>query len=195
MRNKNIYANTAEFFIYILFRIKYRFELKNKMPHTTNGIVLIGNHTSFIDWAFLQFGAQQKIHFFIEKEIYEKPFLKPFLSFFGALPIDSKNVKDSFKKGLEILNNGGIVAIFPEGELTKNGEISEFKRGFEFLAQKSDADVIPFYLHGLYGSRFSKKPDFLFKRRSVSLVFGNVLKNADTALARKAVMELRFKLI
>ena len=112
-----------------------------------------------------------------------------------VIPIVVLGEIDSFKKGFEILNNGGIVAIFPEGELTKNGEISEFKRGFEFLAQKSDADVIPFYLHGLYGSRFSKKPDFLFKRRSVSLVFGNVLKNVDTALARKAVMELRFKLI
>lgn len=194
MRNKNIYANTAEFFIYILFRIKYRFELKNKMPHTTNGIVLIGNHTSFIDWAFLQFGAQQKIHFFIEKEIYEKPFLKPFLSFFGALPIDSKNVKDSFKKGLEILSNGGIVAIFPEGELTKNGEISEFKRGFEFLAQKSGAAVIPFYLDGLFGSRFSKSPSKQYKIRKVTLVFGETLEDTDTKTAQKSVLDLYSKI-
>lgn len=195
MRHKNIYIGSAKFFIHTVFKIKYKFELRNELKQTTNGVILIGNHTSFIDWAFLQLGTKQKIYFFIEKEIYEKPLLKPFLSFFGALPIDAKNTKESFKKGLKILNDGGTVAIFPEGELTKSGEISEFKRGFEFLAQKSNADVIPFCLHGLYGSRFSKKPDFNYKKRRVFLIFGDTLKEADTALAKKAVLELRSKLI
>lgn len=195
MREKNIYGHILEATLSVLLRIKYRFTVINKPPKNTRSTVLVGNHTSFIDWIFLQLGTHQKIYFFIEKEIYDKPILKPFLAFFGALPIDAKNTKDSFKKGIEILKNGGVVAIFPEGELTKTGDISNFKRGFEFLAQKSGANIIPFYIDGLYGSRFSKKPTNSCKTRNITLIFGEILSHADTVLAQKAVSDLRSKLI
>lgn len=187
---KNFYAYLLEIGLAVLFKTRYKFVVKNKPSKELRSIVLIGNHTSFIDWAFLQMGTSQKIHFFIEKEIYDKPLLKPFLSFFGALPIDSKNAKESFKKGIELLKAGGIVAIFPEGELTKTGKISEFKRGFEFLAKKSDAAVFVFYLDGLYGSRFSKNPDGSYKKREVSVSFGRELDKLDSDSAREAVIEL-----
>ncbi len=191
---KNFYAYMLEIGLTVLFKARYRFVVKNKPARELRNIVLIGNHTSFIDWAFLQMGTTQKIHFFIEKEIYDKPILKPFLSFFGALPVDSKNAKESFKKGIELLKAGGIVAIFPEGELTKTGEISEFKRGFEFLAQKSGAEVIPFYLDGLFGSRFSKSPSKKYTIREVNLIFGDPLNDTDTKTAQKAVLALRSKI-
>jgi acyl-[acyl-carrier-protein]-phospholipid O-acyltransferase / long-chain-fatty-acid--[acyl-carrier-protein] ligase len=192
---KNISAYLLEIFLSFLFRFRYEFAQKNTLKYETTGIVLVGNHTSFIDWAFLQMGIEQKIHFFIEKEIYEKPILKPFLRFFGALPIDSKNAKESFKKAIEILKNGGIVVIFPEGELTKNGQIGEFKKGFEFLAQKSGADVVPFCLNGLYGSRFSKNRIKNIGVRNIGLIFGEKLSNCTPTSAREVVSALRLKLI
>lgn len=191
---KNFYAYLLEIGLAVLFKTRYKFVVKNKPSKELRSIVLIGNHTSFIDWAFLQMGTSQKIHFFIEKEIYDKPLLKPFLSFFGALPVDSKSAKESFKKGIELLKAGGIVAIFPEGELTKTGKISEFKRGFEFLAQKSGAAVIPFYLDGLFGSRFSKSPSKQYKIRKVTLVFGETLEDIDTKTAQKSVLDLYSKI-
>ncbi len=192
---KNISAYLLEIFLSFLFRFRYEFIQKNTLPYENKGIVLVGNHTSFIDWAFLQIGIKQKIHFFIEKEIYEKPMLKPFLCFFGALPVDAKNAKESFKKAIDILKHGGIVAIFPEGELTKDGQIGEFKKGFEFLAQKSGADIVPFYLDGLFGSRFSKKHTKHIGVRKIGLVFGEKLVANSPTSAKEVVLALRLKLI
>jgi acyl-[acyl-carrier-protein]-phospholipid O-acyltransferase / long-chain-fatty-acid--[acyl-carrier-protein] ligase len=192
---KSISAYLLEIFLSFLFRFRYEFTQKNTLKYEKTGVVLVGNHTSFIDWAFLQMGIEQKIYFFIEKEIYEKPLLKPFLRFFGALPIDSKNAKESFKKAIEILKNGAIVVIFPEGELTKDGQIGEFKKGFEFLAQKSGADVVPFCLNGLYGSRFSKNRIKNIGVRNIELIFGEKLSKYTPTSAREVVLALRLKLI
>jgi len=183
-----------EAFMAFLFGFKYRFKRIGTLPTDDRGKILVGNHVSYIDWAFLQMAVDKKIHFMMEKEIYDSPILKPFLSFFGALPIDSKNAKSSMTKAVEILNQGGIIVLFPEGELTKDGNIGEFKRGFEFLAQKSGADVYPFYIDGLFTSRFSKKPIPSYKPRRVSIVIGGRLGEAKAKTAKKAVEELRFKI-
>lgn len=183
-----------EAFIAFLFGFKYRFKRIGALPTDGNGKILVGNHVSYIDWAFLQMAVDKKIHFMMEKEIYDNPVFKPFLGFFGALPIDSKNAKDSMVKAVGILKDGGIIVLFPEGELTKDGNIGAFKRGFELLAQKSGADVYPFYIEGLFTSRFSKKPMPSYKPRSVSITIGEKLEEANAKTARKAVEGLRFKI-
>lgn len=177
----------------MLFGFKYRLKIIGETPSLDGGKLLVGNHTSFIDWAFLQMAMDEKIHFLIEKEIYEKPLFCPFLAFFGALPIDSKNAKDSIKKAIELLASGKTVVIFPEGELTKDGEISEFKKGFELIAKKSGAPIYPFFLDGLFGSRFSKAPDKSRKIRNVTLIFGDKLENVNVESAKTAVYALSQK--
>ncbi len=182
-----------EAFLAVLFSFKYRFETYGNPPRTSGGKILIGNHTSYIDWAFLQMALDEKIHFLMEKEIYEKPLLRPFLSFFGALPVDSKNAKESLKKAIELLKDGETIVIFPEGELTKDGGIGEFKKGFELIAKRSGAPVFIFYLDGLFGSRFSKVVSKRYAPRKVSLFFGDMLSEISSDAAQKAVSELHTK--
>jgi acyl-[acyl-carrier-protein]-phospholipid O-acyltransferase/long-chain-fatty-acid--[acyl-carrier-protein] ligase len=126
----------------------------------------------------------------MEKEIYENRILNPFLRCFGAIPISPVSFKSSFKKAGEILINGGIVVIFPEGELTKDGEIGEFRRGFEVLSTQNNVPVYPFYLGGLYGSRFSKKPDNTKRKRRIKLIFGEKLEHPNAASAKREVENL-----
>ncbi len=173
-----------------LFSFRYKFVLTNTPPQTNGGKILIGNHTSYIDWAFLQMAMDEKIYFLMEKEIYEKPLFRPFLAFFGALPIDSANAKESIKKAIELLKSGETIVIFPEGELTKDGNLGEFKKGFELIARRSGAPVFTFYLDGLFGSRFSKKPSKTYKSRKVSLVFGEKLEYISAKAAEEAVFSL-----
>jgi len=183
-----------EAIVALLFSFRYKFYIFGTPPKAGIGKILIGNHTSFIDWAFLQMALDEKIHFLMEKEIYEKPLLKPFLSFFGALPIDTANAKDSIKRAIELLKEGKTIVVFPEGELTKDGQIGAFQKGFELIARRSGADVFTFYMHGLFGSRFSKKPTNAYKNRSVSLFFGNKLEEVDAHTAKKAVEALKIKI-
>jgi 1-acyl-sn-glycerol-3-phosphate acyltransferase len=55
------------------------------------------------------------------------------------------------------LANGEIVCIFPEGKLTKDGELNEFKRGVEKILERRPVPVVPMALRGLWGSFFSRR--------------------------------------
>jgi acyl-[acyl-carrier-protein]-phospholipid O-acyltransferase/long-chain-fatty-acid--[acyl-carrier-protein] ligase len=179
-----------EAFLGVVFSLRYSFKYTKTPDFGDGGAILVGNHTSYVDWAFLQIAIDKKIHFLMEKEIYENRILNPFLRYFGAIPISPVSFKSSFKKAGEILRNGGIVVIFPEGELTKDGEIGEFRRGFEVLSTQNNVPVYPFYLGGLYGSRFSKKPDNTKRKRRIKLIFGEKLEHPNAASAKREVENL-----
>ena len=57
----------------------------------------------------------------------------------------------------EHLNAGGVVCLFPEGMISRTGHLAEFRSGFERAAALADESVriVPFYLHGLWGTQFS----------------------------------------
>ena len=72
------------------------------------------------------------------------------------------------------------MVIFPEGEISHSGEMGEFYRGYELIAGKSQGVIIPYYIGGMWGSRFSRsKKRFkdngsLFKRH-VTIIYGKPL--------------------
>ena len=55
------------------------------------------------------------------------------------------------------LADGEIVCIFPEGKLTKDGELNEFKKGVEKILERRPVPVVPMALRGLWGSFFSRR--------------------------------------
>ncbi|MGH8353589.1 MAG: 1-acyl-sn-glycerol-3-phosphate acyltransferase, partial [Pseudomonas sp.] len=94
------------------------------------------------------------------------------------------------------LRSGEVVCIFPEGKLTTDGEIDEFKSGVERILAENPVPVIPMALQGLWGSFFSRDPARgLFKRfwSRIKLVAGNPLSPAaaDRLALQAQVAELR----
>ena len=76
------------------------------------------------------------------------------------------------------LKDGELVCIFPEGKLTGDGEINEFKSGLTRILQETPVPVIPLALQGLWGSFFSRDPaKGLFRRfwSRVTLVAGSAV--------------------
>ncbi|MDH3693708.1 MAG: AMP-binding protein, partial [Gammaproteobacteria bacterium] len=61
----------------------------------------------------------------------------------------------------QLLNAGEVVCLFPEGIITRTGHMNEFKRGYERAAENAQGVILPFYLHGLWGSRFARSSDKL----------------------------------
>ena len=127
----------------------------NNIPQT-GGVLLLGNHISWLDWAIIQMSMPRRVRYVMDRAIYEKWYLKFFLDFFQVIPISSRSVKDAAEKVREYLNTGEVVCIFPEGTISRNGQLNEFKRGFEMMAKDADAVIVPFYLRGMWGSRFSR---------------------------------------
>ncbi len=139
--------------------------------------LLLGNHISWIDWMVLAIASPRRVSFVIERGIYNKWYLKPIFKFFGLIPISTRASKEAFKGIREKLNEGKIVALFPEGAITRNGHLGAFQKGYELAIKDMDIPVIPFCIRGLWGSRFSyanskHKENTKYRDRVIGVTFG-----------------------
>lgn len=150
------------------------------------GVLLLGNHISWIDWAILQIASPRPVRFVMHRDFYERWYLKGFLDLFGAIPIGGRATKTALKRIGELLNEGEVVCLFPEGVISRTGHLAEFQRGYETAAAEADAVIVPFYLRGLWGSRFSRSSARLgaISRRGmlrdIMVAFGEPLANTTT---------------
>jgi acyl-[acyl-carrier-protein]-phospholipid O-acyltransferase/long-chain-fatty-acid--[acyl-carrier-protein] ligase len=162
------------------------------------GVLMLGNHVSWIDWAMMQMASPRPVRFVMERVIYERWYLRWFLDFFGVVPISRGSSRQAIGTVTRLLDAGEVVCIFPEGTLSKNGQLSEFKRGFELSARAASSGfILPFYQRGLWGSRFSYASEKLKsnrhegRMREVIIAFGPTLPLDSTAeRVKQTVFEL-----
>ncbi len=181
----------------IIYIVRFAFKLRYKINAigvenvpTNKGTLLLGNHVSYIDWAILQIVYPQQIRFVMEKSIYKKWYLKWFLDFFKIIPISSSGSKNSLKEVAKALNDGHTVALFPEGMLTKNGGMNTFLAGYEhILKEVKDCVIVPFYLHGLWESKFSNAADKIKQSgHNIYVKFGAELPTSIKAVQLKNIV-------
>ncbi len=173
----------------LLFRRRYQIHVDGlEQVPTTGGALLLGNHISWIDWAMLQIISPRPIRFVMEQELYQQRWLRPFLDLVGVIPISSRRSRSALQRMRQQLLAGELVCLFPEGAISHNGHLRPFRRGFEKAASGTGAPLIPFYLHGLWGSRFSratqrKRPLLLYPppKRVVHITFGKPQADNFTA--------------
>lgn len=186
----------------ILQRYRLVVEGFNNIPQK-GGVLLLGNHISFIDWAIVQMAVPKKVYFVMERSIYSRWYIKFFLDFFGVIPVSSLGSRGAIEQIQKRLSNGDIVCLFPEGVISRHGHLNEFKSGFEKIAQGVDenlAVVLPFYIRGMWGSIFSRSNEQFrerkksFTKRSVSIAFGMPLPlHTQKEKIKAKVFEMSFK--
>jgi len=182
------------FLISRIFQLKYKLQVSglDNIP-STGPVLLLGNHVSWIDWALLQMSSPRRIRFLMDRHIYEKWYLKRFLDFFGVIPSTGK---DSLKLIAEYLDKGEVVCIFPEGVITRNGQLSEFKKSFEKVLEltTTNVSVIPFYIRGIWGDKFSRAGETLKNNFDnnpiITVIFGKHIENANSFSVKQAVLNL-----
>ncbi len=162
-----------------LFAGRYRIKVQGfeNLPGQ-GGVLLLGNHVSWLDWAMVQIASPRPVRFVMHKSYYQRWYLKWFLNFFGVVPIARGHSKEALKQINALLKAGEVVCLFPEGAISRNGQLGEFKRGFERTVEGVDAVIVPFYLRGLWGSRFSRSSERMKLtsrrglRRDIIVAFG-----------------------
>lgn len=166
---------------------------------TSGGVLLLGNHISWIDWALVQMASPRQVRFVMERGYYERWYLKGVLDLFGVIPIASGSSSDSLAEIARLLQKGEMVCLFPEGAISRTGQLSEFKRGYEKAVQGTEVTIIPFYLHGLWGSRFSRSSGFLREarqsglKRDIIVSFGKPLpSNTPAYQLKQHIFDLSF---
>ncbi|GAB1262145.1 acyl-[ACP]--phospholipid O-acyltransferase [Aurantivibrio plasticivorans] len=185
----------------MLLSSRYRIRAQGmKNIPSKGGVLLLGNHISWIDWAIVQLACPRSIRFVMLASIYERWYLKWFLKLAGCVPIaQGKSSGDSLAVVAELLNQGHVVCLFPEGAISRTGHLGTFRSGFErACANVNDSVVIqPFYLRGLWGSHWSRSSERLKKssangiQRDLVVAFGETLsKDATADVVKQRVFDL-----
>ena len=162
-------------------------------------VLLLGNHVSWLDWIIIQLPLKRHINFMIDKEIYHWKGFHWFFQKGEAIPVSPRAAKDAFKIAYQRLKNGKIVAIFPEGGISKDGELGKFYKGYEKIPQDYDGVIIPFYIDkGIFGSSFSRykgtKTKAWYKRREVHIYYGTPLsKETKSEELREIILQMKEK--
>ena len=186
----------VRFMVRLGFGLKYRVDVDGlDNIKASRGVLLLGNHISFLDWAFLQIAYPKQIRFVIDRGYYNLWYFKPVLKFFGAIPISSRGGKNALSLVSEALNRGETVALFPEGHLSRNGHLGKFQKGFELATAEvtRNAIIVPFYLRGLWEGQFSHASTKLQRRKlnDIGVTFGKAMPiNSSAKEVKEAVFRL-----
>lgn len=201
---KQLPHSFVRFLVSLLFKHHYRINVVDfeKLP-ARGGVLMLGNHISWIDWALVQIACPRPVRFVMQREIYNRWYLKPLLSRLGMIPISTGNSKEALARINQLLQQGEVVCLFPEGAISRNGHLGKFHAGFERTVEGvENAVILPFYLRGLWGSAFSRatgklrdEASFLGRsfgaRRDIVVAFGDPLPlTTTTAELKQKVFEL-----
>jgi len=115
--------------------------------------ILAGNHLSNFDAYLLYSGTRRPLHFIAKKELFEGK-MSWFFKMMHLIPVDRKNKNPEAKKeAVKILDEGKILAIFPEGTYHKEELLLPFKPGVISFAEKTGAPIIPFAMDSTFKFR------------------------------------------
>ncbi|MBQ42204.1 MAG: acyl-[ACP]--phospholipid O-acyltransferase [Gemmatimonadetes bacterium] len=125
------------------------------------GALLVPNHVSFVDGLFLFASVDRPIRFIVDSAYLRHPVYGPFLRSLKAIEISSSGgpriILRAMREAGKLLDNGDILCVFAEGEITRTGALLPFRRGVERIAKGHDAPIIPVNLDRVWGSIFSRE--------------------------------------
>jgi len=193
------------FLIWMLVHTLYRVR-KQDLEHIpdTGPAILAVNHVSFVDALIVGGCVRRPVRFVMYYKIFQIPVLNFIFRTARAIPIagakeDADLYKQAFVDMRKALEEGDLLCIFPEGGITRDGEMQDFRPGILRVLESQPVPVIPVALQGLWGSLFSRKggraffklPRRMFAR--IGLVVGAPIPAAEvtTDSLRAQVESLR----
>jgi 1-acyl-sn-glycerol-3-phosphate acyltransferase len=150
------------FLAWLLTRGLYRFKVRGEEHIPTEGAaVLVCNHVSYVDAVLLMAASPRPIRFIMDHRIFATPVLGALFRLGKAIPIapqrdDPAAYERAFEEARHVLDEGDLLAIFPEGGITRDGQLAEFKGGLMKVLQTHPVPVVPMALGNLWGSFFSR---------------------------------------
>ncbi len=150
------------FIAWVATRVVYRFKVRGDEHIPTEGAaILVCNHVSFVDAILLMAASPRPIVFIMDHRIFRTPVLGTLFRLAKAIPIapqkeDAQAYEQAFVRAKQVLDGGDLLAIFPEGGITRDGTLGEFKGGVMKLLEANPVPVVPLALQNLWGSFFSR---------------------------------------
>lgn len=123
---------------------------KENIPATGSAIV-VSNHVNYLDPMAMGALSPRALHFMAKEELFSNPVAGWILRKLGAFPVRrGRGDRRAIRHALQLLEEGKVLAMFPEGTRSETGELMELQRGAALLALKSGAPVVPMVIQGAY---------------------------------------------
>ncbi|MFM1990589.1 MAG: hypothetical protein RJA99_3546 [Pseudomonadota bacterium] len=150
------------FLAWVLANLIYRFRVRGGERIPSEGAaLLVCNHVSFVDAILLMGASPRPIRFVMDHRIFATPVLGTVFRLAKAIPIasqkeDPETYASAFEAARATLDDGDLLAIFPEGVITRDGTLGEFRGGAMKILATNPVPVVPMALSNLWGSFFSR---------------------------------------
>ena len=187
-------------FLRVVLSLRYNLKVigAENVPKT-GGVLLVSNHLSWYDGFFLAATLPRKGTALVNANVFGWPVIGFLARRCGLVSVPysgPKAQRASIETCRKILDDGGLLGIFPEGLLSRNGMTTSFHRGLEvILAKREHVTVIPVYLDNVWGSVMSFSEGRFFTkwprgwRRTVVISFGRPVEPPINVFkARQAVL-------
>jgi acyl-[acyl-carrier-protein]-phospholipid O-acyltransferase/long-chain-fatty-acid--[acyl-carrier-protein] ligase len=163
--------------------------------------LLMPNHVTWVDALLISATLQRRVRFVMSREVYSRRWLNPVFRLMQVIPISPadppRRVVEALHAARAALEDGYLVCIFPEGAITRNGNMRSFRTGWERIVRGMECPVIPVHIGGAWGSVFSYYEGRLLAGLPkqfpypVTIQYGNPLSaGTPTWVVRAAVQEL-----
>ena len=185
----------AAFFARLLYRVR-----RSGVEHVpaTGGVLIIANHLSYVDVVVLSLACPRPLRFMGYKGFTEHAVFDWIFRMAGVITVTSRNPTEGIRLAVRALVAGDVVCVFPEGNISRTGQLMNIKKGFEVMARRAGVPVVPAAIDGLWGSVFSFAGNkYLWKSprlmpTPVFVAFGapQPAEQATAAWARRALLDL-----
>ena len=149
---------SIRFLVWLASRTVYRVRIAGleHLPEV-GGALLVANHVSWLDGVLLLLSSSRPIRMIVWSGNFQSRWMRWLADLWGVILISQrpKEIVAALRTARDALNNGELVCIFPEGEITRSGQLLGFRPGLLRILDGTSAPVLPVYLDGLWGSIFS----------------------------------------
>ncbi|MEP3603020.1 MAG: acyl-[ACP]--phospholipid O-acyltransferase [Stappiaceae bacterium] len=159
-------TNPVRDLLTMIFRMFYRLEIvgRENLEKAGTAPILAPNHVSFLDAALAVTLLDEEPTFAIDHTIAQAWWVKPFLRFTNALPLDPTKPMAT-RTLIKVVKGGEPMVIFPEGRLTVTGSLMKVYDGAAMVADKTGSKIVPVHIDGLEKTPFSRLSNKHGKRR------------------------------
>ncbi len=182
----------------LIGRVFYRVKVKGLENVPAGGAVMMCNHLSCIDAVVLQIASPRPLRFVAFSGLAKNASMRFLFRALGVIPITPTKLTKGVRLACAAVKRGELVCVFPEGAISRTGQLMELKRGFSLMAEIANVPVVPAMIDGLWGSIYSfagnkyiwKSPRLM--PTHVCVAFGPPLAPAQVnrESARRAMLDL-----
>lgn len=129
----------------IIFTVFFRWQIKGVENIPKNGgVIIAANHISLWDPPVVGSALPRKLHFMAKEELFSNQILRWIITKLGAFPVRRGTAdRTAIRKAIAILQEGGMLGLFPEGTRSKDGKLGQAESGLAMIAIRAGVPIVP----------------------------------------------------